>query len=56
MILCVEIYGMQSGLAQEEESYSNKDSKFFYLNPNQITSGLAQTKYIKSNLIKFINF
>ena len=32
------------------------DSRFSYLNPNQITSDLAQIKYIKSNLIRFINF
>ena len=56
MILCVEIYGVQSGLAEGEESYSNKDSKFAYLNPNLIIYGLAQIKYIKFNIIKFINF
>ena len=47
---------MQIGFAQGEESYSNKDSKFSYLNPNQITSGLAQIKYMKPNQIIFINF
>ena len=52
----MEIYGVQTRLALGEESYSNKDSKFSYLNPNQITSGLAQIKYIKLNLIRFINF
>ena len=51
----MEIYGIQFGLAQGEEYYSNKDSKFPYLNPNQITSDLAQLKYIKLNLIRFIN-
>ena len=52
----MEIYDVQIGLAQGEEFYSNKDFKFSYLNPNPITFGLAQMKYMKSNLIKFVNY
>ena len=47
----VKVGGTWGGRVQ---SYT--DSLFFYFNSDQITSGLAQIKYIKSNLIRFINF
>ena len=48
--------GMQNLVHKGGRVQSYMDSRFPYSNPNQITSDLAQIKYIKSTLIKFINF
>ena len=55
-LLSMEKVGIKVGGTKGGRVQSYMDSKFPYLNPNQITSNLAQIKYIKSNLIRFINF